>query len=222
MRKLLFAAGFLALAASACSGWTVQPLPLPGYTPPATRTPSVFTATPIVLPAPITATGTIFSTHTPLGNPQPGVVTFTPSITPSRVISASLTATAPGITAFDLVILSCNTSIDISHGMGEVTNAYVQIRNTGTTELTEVCATLRGLDEARLHPDKTRCVASLPAGFLVTLKLTVDTGYRQDTPIQVDVSTGAGLTRRAGKESCTDIGVFVSEPPNLGTSQPIP
>jgi hypothetical protein len=65
-------------------------------------------------------------------------------------------------------------------------------------------------------------VASLPAGFLVTLKLTVDTGYKQDTPIQVDVSTSAGLTRRAGTESCTDIGVFVNEPPNLGTSQPIP
>jgi len=222
MRNLIFTTTSLALALSACGGWTVQPLPLPQYTPPVTRTPSIFTATPIILPQPITATGTIFSTHTPTGGNQPGIITLPPSFTPTAVSSNTPSPTTPPTPAFQLGILSCNTSWDITHGMAEVTNAYAEIRNSGGVELTEVCATLRGLDEDRAHPDKTKCVASLPAGYKITFKLTVDTGYKQDTPIQVEVTTKQGLTQRGGKDSCTEIGLPGIEPPHLDAIQPIP
>jgi hypothetical protein len=106
--------------------------------------------------------------------------------------------------------------------MAEVTNAYAEIRNTGGVDLTDVCATLRGLDEDRAHPDKTKCTALLPAGTMITFKLTVDTGYKQDTPIQVEVSTAQGLNQRGGKDSCTTIGVPGLDPPHLDTVQPIP
>ena len=56
-------------------------------------------------------------------------------------------------------ILGCNTSIDITHGMGEVTNAYVTVKNTGMVDLPNTCALLRAIDEDREHPDKKVCVA---------------------------------------------------------------
>lgn len=219
MNKLPLITAALPLALVACSGWSVQPLPIPQYSPPPSQTPSIYTATPIVLPAPITATGGVFPTKTPLGNALPDTLTPTASSRPEPSGTPSPTATrAP---ALELEILSCNTSLDLTHGMGEVTNAYVQVRNTGGAEWTEVCATLRGLDEDRAHPDKTKCAASLPTGYKITFKLTVDTGYKQDTPIQVDVSTGQGPALRAGKESCTDIGFPGVQPADLDTIQPI-
>jgi hypothetical protein len=221
MNKLLLTLAALPLALVACGGWSVQPLPLPQYTPPPSQTPSIYTPTPVVLPPPVTATGSIFPTNTPLGNHLPATATRTPTVTPEPKASDTASPTATRPPAFDMAILSCNTSLDLTHGMGEVTNAYVQVRNTGGTQLTEVCATLRGLDEDRAHPDKTKCTGSLPIGYQITYKLTVDTGYKQDTPIQVDVSTGQGLALRAGKESCTDIGLPGIDPPGLDTIQPI-
>jgi len=221
MRNLLFTAMACALVLSGCGGWTVQPLPLPQYTPPLTRTPSIFTATPIILPLPITATGTIFPTHTPAGGNPPGIMTLTPSFTPTAVATNTISPTSPPTPSFQLGILGCNTSWDITHGMAEVTNAYPEIRNNGGVELTEVCATLRGLDEDRAHPDKTKCVASLPAGYKITFKLTVDTGYKQDTPIQVEVTTREALTQRGGRASCTEIGLPGTDPSGLDVVQPI-
>jgi len=67
------------------------------------------------------------------------------------------------------VIIGCNTGFDISHGMGEVTNAYVTLQNTGSVDLPNTCGLLRAADEGRPHPDKAKCVDSLPAGYQVTL-----------------------------------------------------
>jgi hypothetical protein len=117
-------------------------------------------------------------------------------------------------------ILGCDTSIDVSHGMGEVTNAYVIVRNTGGTELTNMTTTLRALDEGREHPDKTVEVASLPAGYKVTLKLTVDSTYQEQTPIQIEVAADGGLFQRVGAESCRDIGLFAPDPSDLTTPVP--
>ena len=118
-------------------------------------------------------------------------------------------------------ILGCNTSIDITHGMGEVTNAYVTVKNTGSVDLPNTCALLRAIDEDREHPDKKVCVSNLPALNQVTLKLTVDSAYKQNTAIQVDAASNDVLLLRVDKLSCTDIGLFGGAPPDLGVIKPI-
>jgi hypothetical protein len=117
-------------------------------------------------------------------------------------------------------ILGCNTSIDVTHGMGEVTNAFVVLRNTDGVELTNLRATLRALDEGREHPDKTVEVTSLLPGYKVTIKMTVDSTYREETPIQVEVSADGGLFQRVGAESCKDIGMLAPNPDDLTTPVP--
>jgi uncharacterized membrane protein len=117
-------------------------------------------------------------------------------------------------------ILGCNTSIDVTHGMGEVTNAFVVLKNTGGTELINLKATLNALDEGRVHPDKTVEVPSLAIGYKVTLKLTVDSTYRAETPIQVEVSADGGLFERLGVDACKDIGVFAPKREALNTPVP--
>lgn len=104
--------------------------------------------------------------------------------------------------------------------MGEVTNAFVVLRNTGGIDLTNLNITLKALDEGREHPDKTVEVTSLPIGYKVSLKLTVDSTYRAETPIQVEVNGDTGLFHRVGADSCRDIGLFAPSPSDLST--PIP
>ncbi len=106
--------------------------------------------------------------------------------------------------------------------MGEVTNAYAIISNNTGNELTNVCAMLTASDEARLHPDKTGCVASLPNGYQVTLKLTVDTGFKQSTSIQVDVASNEGFTLSLTRSICRDIGLPGRVPDKFGVVEPIP
>jgi len=210
---------FLAFLLSSCNGWIIQPLP---YTPPTpflpfTQTPAIFTATPVVI-------GVSSST--------PAVITFTPSVTtfptftptntpPGVVISSTPSATAqPGSPAVSVTVLGCNTSIDITHGMGEVTNAFVTLKNTGGIELTNIKVTLFALDEGREHPDKTVELTSLPIGYQVTIKLTADSTYQQETPIQVEVTTNQGAFPREGLASCRDIGLFAPNPSGLNTPVP--
>ena len=102
-----------------------------------------------------------------------------------------------------------------------MTNAYPVIRNITGNTLTNVCATLSASDEARPHPDKTACIASLPSGYQVTLKLTVDTGFRQDTTIQVDVITTEGYTTSVTRFSCRNIGLPGWVPAKAGIIEPI-
>jgi hypothetical protein len=138
-------------------------------------------------------------------------LTPSPSATLTATIAASQTltpsATSTNLAALTLDIVGCNTSLDISHQMGEVTNAYALIRNVSPMDFTNVCATLTASDEARQHPDKTRCVASLPSRHQVTLKLTVDTGFRQDTAIQVEIISNDGISAIALKPSCREVGL---------------
>jgi hypothetical protein len=104
--------------------------------------------------------------------------------------------------------------------MGEVTNAFVTLKNTGGVELTNLKATLFALDEGRVHPDKTVELTSLPVGYQVTVKLTVDSTYKQESPIQVEVTSNQGTFPREGLASCRDIGIFAPNPDALNT--PIP
>jgi hypothetical protein len=105
--------------------------------------------------------------------------------------------------------------------MGEVTNAYPVIRNTTGQNLTNVCATLSASDEARVHPEKIVCVAALPAGYQVTLKLTVDTGAGEDTSIQVVAITNEGLSAFASHASCQELGMSGWLIVNVGVIEPI-
>jgi hypothetical protein len=118
-------------------------------------------------------------------------------------------------------ILGCNTSIDITHGMGEVTNAYVTVKNTGTVDLPNSCALLRAIDEDRDHPDKQKCVDNLPAQYQVNLKLTVDSHYQVGTVIQVDLTSNDAILLRVDKQSCRDIGLFGGVPTDVGVVKPI-
>lgn len=105
--------------------------------------------------------------------------------------------------------------------MGEVTNAYVVLKNTGTTDLPNTCALLRAADEEQEHPDKEVCVENLPPGHQVTLKLTVDSTFRRDTIIQVDASSNSVLLMRVDRTSCTDLDIIGAIPGDIGIIKPI-
>ena len=204
------------LLLASCNGWVIQPGPNNAPTPflPPTQTPSIFTATPIVIVA-AGATPQI-ATATPI----PFITaTFVPTLIPSETPGIPQTSVPVG-PSVSVEVLGCNTSIDVTHGMGEVTNAFVVVRNTGGVELTNLKVTLNALDEGREHPDKTIEVVSLLVGYKVTLKLTVDSTYKQDTPIQIEVTGDAGLFQRVGADSCKDIGIFAPNPDSLNTPVP--
>jgi hypothetical protein len=212
MLPMLFVAG--------CNGWVIQPGPFNPPTPflPPTNTPSIFTATPVVIgvksATPQIATSTVTATSLAFIT-----ATLTPTLMPSDTPSITPTGSPTG-PAISVEILGCNTSIDVSHGMGEVTNAFVVLTNTGGVELTNLKATLKALDEGREHPDKTVDVTALPVGHKVTLKLTVDSTYQEETPIQVEASGDGGLFQRLGADSCKDIGLFAPNPSALNTPVP--
>lgn len=118
-------------------------------------------------------------------------------------------------------ILGCNTGIDIMNGMGEVTNAYVVVKNTGTVDLPNTCGLLRANDEGREHPDKKSCIANLPVQNQVTLKLTVDSTYKENTVIQVDALSNDAVLLRIDKQSCRDIQLIGGVPADVGVVRPI-
>ncbi|HND90433.1 MAG TPA: hypothetical protein PLI75_01535 [Anaerolineales bacterium] len=214
MMKRILTLLFLVVILSSCDTWGNLPQPLPVWTPVPSQLPNIITATPIILTpgvivlTPVTSTAT--NTETPSPVPTFTFTPFTPTETPVTPIQA-LTVT----------ILGCNTSIDILHGMGEVTNAYVTVTNTGTTDLPNTCALLRAIDEDRDHPDKKVCVPNLPIQNQVTLKLTVDSAYNKDTIIQVDASSNDLLLLRVDRQSCTDISLFGGTPSDIGVVKPI-
>jgi hypothetical protein len=201
----------LTLLLSSCNGWIIQPLPGPTPFLPATPTPSIFTPTPVVIG--------VTSASATSGIASPTATTIIPTNTETSIPMPTLTSSPTG-PAIAIKVLGCNTSIDITHSMGEVTNAFVTLKNTGGMELTNIKVTLFALDEGREHPDKTVELTSLPIGYQVTVKLTVDSTYQQESAIQVEVISNQGTFPREGSASCTDIGVFAPNPDALNT--PIP
>ena len=227
MKRLIFTCALFALILSGCSGWAVEPIPYITSTPFPSSTPIIVSPTPIILPLPITATTD--STPATLTH-TPAPVTSTPAGTDTQVVTETMTsvpmAFTPTITSTPLVavnteILGCNTAIDITHGMGEVTNAYVAISNIGAVNLTNVCATLNAQDEGRPHPDKTKCIASLSAGYQVSEKLTVDTTLGKASPVQVDITMAGNLLKRVAQNACTNIDLLSPKIGNLDTVMPI-
>ena len=205
-----------AISLTACNGWVIQPGPYNPPTPflPPTRTPSIFTATPVIIGIPSVTPQITTSTAIPFIT-----ATTAPTLIPSDT-PVSVQTTAPSGPSISVEVLGCNTSIDVVHGMGEVTNAFVVVRNTGGVDLTNLKVTLNARDEGREHPDKTVEITSLSVGFKVALKLTVDSTYKAETPIQIEVTGDAGLFQRVGAESCKDIGIFAPNPDSLNTPMP--
>lgn len=205
---------------SSCNGWFFQPSSYNPPTPflPPTNTPSIVSPTPVVIgvnsPTPMVATPVTGITNTPIP-----VLTDTPL--PDFTDTPSMTVTIVPAPSVSVEILGCNTSIDVTHGMGEVTNAFVTLKNAGNVELVNINVTLNARDEGREHPDKTVELTSLPVAYQVSLKLTVDSTYREETPIQVEVSAEGGLFQRVGADSCRDIGLFAPNPGVLNTPAPI-
>ena len=199
---------------TSCNGWVIQPGNPPTPFLPPTQTPSILTATSIVINAASATPQIATSTSIPFIT-----ATFIPTLIPSATPGSAQTAVPSG-PSISVEVLGCNTSIDVTHGMGEVTNAFVIVRNSGGVDLTNLKVTLKALDEGREHPDKTVEVASLLIGYKVPLKLTVDSTYKEQTPIQIEVTGDAGLFQRVGADSCKDIGVFAPNPDNLNTPMP--
>ena len=217
MKKSIFSILLLLLAAS-CNGWVIPPSSFNPPTPflPPTNTPSVLTATPVVIAASPTATIQVLPTTT-------SISFITATSVPTLILSStpdSIQTSAPSGPAVSVEILGCNTSIDLTHGLGEVTNAFVILRNIGGVDLNNVTATLRALDEGEEHPDKTVEVPALLAGYKMMLKMTVDSTYQAETPIQVEVAADGGLFQRVGADSCEDIGLFSPNPGDLTTPVP--
>lgn len=217
MKKTVLPILLLLLSAS-CNGWVIRPGPFNPPTPflPPTNTASVVTATPVVIAASPTATLQNLPTSTSISFIT---ATTVPTLIPSNT-PGSIQTTAPSGPAISVEILGCNTSIDVTHGLGEVTNAFVILKNIGGVDLTNVTATLRALDEGEEHPDKTVEVPLLLTGYQVTLKMTVDSTYQEATPIQVEITGDSGLFQRVGAESCKDLGLFAPNPGDLTTPVP--
>ena len=169
--------------------------------------PPSLTASTLDLPPSATASATLTPTSTAF---LPPTDTFTPSAT-----NTNPPAAAPPI----ITLLGCDTGLDVTHGMGEVTNAYVTIANRGNALLTTVCATLSSADEGRAHPDKSKCVSSLPPGYQVTLKLTVDTTTNSATLVQVAFTSDQLARPSDPPAACPSL---TSTPANLGVPVPIP
>ncbi len=226
MKKVFFTLLVLAILLSACDTWNVSPQPFPVWTPIPSGTPGIVTATPIILLPPTFPTIVTESPtpdviiNTPITPTLANTETPSPTFTLAPIIPSD-TATFAPLQSVVVDILGCNTSIDITHGMGEVTNAYVTVKNTGTVDLPNTCSLLRAIDEGREHPDKKVCVANLPVQNQVTFKLTVDSAYKQDTVIQVDTSSNEAILLRLDRPSCTDIGLSGGAPSDIGVIKPI-
>ncbi|GAB4503705.1 MAG: hypothetical protein Fur0043_06970 [Anaerolineales bacterium] len=205
----------------ACDGWVYSVPTFPA--PPPTLTPSIYTPTPIFLTATATDATVVSATPTDTALPLPSDTATAFTEAPTSTIAATSTpppSPIPG--SIGVEVLGCNTSIDLAHGMGEVTNAFVTLKNASGSDLVNLCATLFALDEGRVHPDKTVCLPALESNFQATLKLTVDSTYNKETPIQVEVKSGETLLARIGQASCKDIGLFAPAPATLLTPVAIP
>lgn len=221
MKRLSLLLAALACVLSACAdNGTVTVAPDPRLVTPS-RPPRIFSPTPLL----IYPTGSVTPTFAAASQTPSLTLTSAPASTLTETPAPAWTSTwtpSPASAPLTIHLLGCDTSLDLAHGMGEVTNAYVVLANASGPDLTSVCATLSAADEGRVHPDKTVCAASLPAGFQATLKLTIDTTFRADTIVQVQVTSDQGVAASTGGQACTDIGLFKPAPALLGVVQPIP
>lgn len=120
-------------------------------------------------------------------------------------VPPTATVTPTPMPELNVLILGCDTGIDLSHRMGEVTNAWVTVQNAGRTEATSVQIVLSAQDEVSEHPDKSFYIQHLPAEYQITLKLTVDTVGGKDSNAKVLVTSDQGATAVASKLACKNL-----------------
>lgn len=226
MRRSFAALSILAIAISACINMdpvTAIPNPL-SITP--SRPPSILSPTPVLV-YPTSSSAPTLAPSLPASASPSQTSTAAPSETATPTDTATETflpsptsATLPS--SLEIQLMGCGMGFDLTHGMGEVTNAYVALVNASGLDLTTVCATLSAADEGRPHPDKTVCVPSLPNATQVTLKLTVDTTYRVNTVVSATVTSSEGLSASTDETACQDIGSYQPSSEIIGVVQPIP
>jgi hypothetical protein len=221
MKRLIVVCAILAFSLSACIDMdlvTAAPNPF-SITP--SRLPAILSPTPLLVYPTTSETLPPPPSLTPSLTLEPGPSpTFTLSPAASETFTPSPTATNIP-TPLAVQLLGCDTGLDVTHGMGEVTNAYVTLVNAAGPDLTTVCATLSSADEGRAHPDKTVCIPSLPRGYQVTLKLTIDTTFQVNTIVDVAVTSNEGMFASASGQACRDIDVLVPAPEDIGVVMPI-
>ena len=136
----------------------------------------------------------------PVGTLAP-MFTAGPGDIPTGAIEEKGTAYPTGL---HVIVNGCETSMDVRHGLGEVTNTYVYVNNSGTSDLRNVIITVNANDEERQHPDKTVTLDLIPAGYEVANKLTVDTVFNKETVVEVLVTIQAERVYRLS-ENCKEI-----------------
>lgn len=105
----------------------------------------------------------------------------------------------------DLVmsIIGCNIEYDLFSRFGQVANAWVTVQNIGTAKATNVDLRLLATDEAKHLPDAQKVVTTLPPGYQITQKLTVDTYLFKTTDLTVVVSSNEGAAMQEAKSACS-------------------
>jgi len=120
-------------------------------------------------------------------------------------IATSTTTPVPEPIEFNVLILGCNTGVDIAHGMGEVTNIYALIQNVGGAEANNVQVTASANDEGRPHPDKSQTIPRLPPDYEITFKFTVDTQFREGTTVAIDLTSEEGTRASDSRTDCRQL-----------------
>lgn len=105
----------------------------------------------------------------------------------------------------NIEILGCTTGYDITHGLGEVTNIYVDVQNIGNADATGVNAGTSATDESGEHPNKYASIGDIPAGYAAREKMTVDTTYDVFGTITVVAQTDKGISAQKSTSNCAEI-----------------
>lgn len=102
--------------------------------------------------------------------------------------------------------MGCDTGYDISHGLGEVTNVYAEIRNIGNADASGVTAEASASDEdSGVHPNKQAPIGDIPAGYAARVKMTVDTAYRAYGTISVRATAYNADSTIKSTNDCSEI-----------------
>ena len=156
------------------------------------------TSVPAVQNTPAVLTATAAATYPPTRTPFP---TATPIPTATPTATPTLTHTPePQIEA---EIVTCDTGIDIAHGLGEVTNGYVLVKNVGARGVTGMVVSLEANDEDQARTDRSYNVGYLPSGYQMALKLTVDTKNGVDTILTAHVTAVEGVDFSVTANDCS-------------------
>ncbi len=153
------------------------------------------------------------------GNPPTPFLPFTP--TPSIFTSTPVIIGVTSVTSTPVVI-SLTPTITYTP-FPTFTNAPTLTASSTPTATPTVHATLTNdpFGKPSISIKVLGCNTSIDVTYQVTIKLTVDSTFKKETPIQVEVATDQGAFPREGLASCTDLGLFAPKPDGLNTPVPV-